>query len=124
MYNTIKGVNVLFYRLREMLAKFFYGRCGMDRLNIFLFLVYFILWILGNIFSMISGLRVLYFVVYFINLALLFTILFRALSRNIYKRQSEKLLKILKRRMAQNQYIQSQGGVQGLLSKEKKYDFF
>ena len=81
----------MFFRLREMLARFFYGRCGMDRLNIFLFVVYFILWLIGNILSLISGLRVLYFIVYFINLSILFTILFRALSKNLYKRQSENI---------------------------------
>lgn len=81
----------MFYRLREMLARFFYGRCGMDRLNIFLFVVYFILWFIGNILSLINGARGLYFALYIVNLGLLGIILFRALSKNLYKRQSENL---------------------------------
>lgn len=39
-------------------------------------------------------------------------------ERRNYRRQSEKLLKILNRRMAQNQYIQRQGGVQAIAPQE------
>lgn len=81
----------MFFRLREMLARFFYGRCGMDRLNLFLFLVYFVLWFIGNILSLFSATRPALLIVSVINFLLLVIIIFRALSKNIYKRQSENL---------------------------------
>lgn len=78
-----------FYRLREAFTRFMYGRYGMDSLNLFLLVVYFVLSLFNMIFVRIEGRGIAYFIIYIIQTALFLWILFRMLSRNIYSRQKE-----------------------------------
>lgn len=75
-------------RLRDKLIRFMYGRNGMDKFNMFLFVIYFILmicsWIIGIFSPMIMS---LVFNPLMLILAIYMT--FRCFSRNIYKRQIE-----------------------------------
>ena len=81
----------MFYRLREMLARFMYGRYGTDGLNKFLFVVYIVLLILSGILRRIPAANIAYFVVYLLTLAVMFLFFFRTLSRNHYKRRQENV---------------------------------
>jgi len=73
------------------IQKFMYGRSGLDALGIFLFQVYIILLII-NIFLDNK-------IISIIELLLAFLVLYRTLSRNIYKRSREnvKFLKLKKK---------------------------
>jgi len=75
-------------KFTDKLIRFMYGRNGNDKLNQFLFWVYFVL-LLANLFLK----SVILWVVELILVALY---MFRFLSRNIYRRQTEnrKFLKI------------------------------
>ncbi len=69
----------------QKIAIFMQGRYGTDKLNNFLMVVFFILWV-ANIFVFN---RYASLVVYLCQLAVLGIIIFRALSRNITKRSAE-----------------------------------
>lgn len=90
----------MFYRLRMALARFMQGRYGMDALNKFLFVAYFVLVVLNMIFVRTN--RILYFIFYGIELVVMFLLFFRILSRNYYKRSMEnnKYLSISNKFMA------------------------
>ena len=79
----------MWYRLRAALERFMYGRYGTDGLNKFLFVLYFILLIIGSILRRIHGAAIPYNLIYFMTLAVMFLFFFRTLSRNHYKRQRE-----------------------------------
>jgi len=70
---------------RQRLARFFYGRYGIDGLYWFLFALYFILWLVLLFIPNITARLVLSLVQY----TVLFYMLFRSFSRNIYKRRRE-----------------------------------
>ncbi len=72
-------MNKFFYRVQQ----FMIGRNGLDKLNRFLFVIYLIL-VLINIF--ISSL-----ILYIIELMIAAFIVFRTLSKNLYRRQRENL---------------------------------
>lgn len=67
--------------MRNALQRFMYGRYGNDQLNNFLTISYLVLFVL----YMLSGLQPLYW----LCTVLIFVVLFRMLSRNIYKRRDE-----------------------------------
>lgn len=75
----------MFWRLRNTLTRFMAGRYGTDALNRFLFGVYFVLWIISWIFRR----GVIAAVVCWLAFPVLLWLVFRTLSRNIVKRQSE-----------------------------------
>lgn len=77
-----------FDRLRYGMARFMEGRYGMDPLNRVLFFVYFGLLIAGMVLSRLQ-LRLAYVIVYLLELFVLFAFLYRAFSRNHYKRRAE-----------------------------------
>ena len=70
-------------RLREAFARFMVGRYGADQFHNFLFGAYIVLWVL-NLFVNSVGLMLL-------ETAVFVYMIFRVLSRNIYKRQKENL---------------------------------
>ena len=69
--------------MRNALQRFMYGRYGNDQLNNFLTISYLVLFVL----YMLSGLQPLYW----LCTVLIFVVLFRMLSRNIYKRREENV---------------------------------
>ena len=71
----------MFYRIREAIIRFMYGRYGSDSLNKFLLICYII----------ISALNLFIgsFVLYILALSLAVYVFFRMFSRNIYSRQKE-----------------------------------
>ena len=74
--------------MRNALQRFMYGRYGNDQLNTALVVLYLILWLLEMItHSSLFGL---------LSTLLVFVVLFRMLSRNLYKRREENV-KFLRR---------------------------
>ncbi|HHV28204.1 hypothetical protein [Acetivibrio mesophilus] len=75
---------------KSKLARFMYGRYGTDELSNWLFVVYFIL-LIANLFIRSNIISLLIY-------AVIFIVIFRTFSRNIYKRQreNEKFMKLWK----------------------------
>lgn len=69
--------------IRDAIQRFMYGRYGNDQLNLFLMMLYLLLYLV----LVITKLELLYWV----GLALLSCTLFRFLSRNIPRRRAENL---------------------------------
>lgn len=65
----------------NFLRRFMYGRYGADQLNLFLLVLYLVLFFLSSITS--------WGIFYILSLAVMFLSFFRMLSRNIPKRQAE-----------------------------------
>ena len=70
--------------MRNALQRFMYGRYGNDQLNTALVVLYLVLWLL-EIVTHISFFGVL-------STVLVFVVLFRMLSRNLYKRREENAM--------------------------------
>lgn len=81
-------------RFREKLARFFYGRYGADQLYYALFALYFILW--GIL--LFVGFWPVRLVLSLLQTAVLVFMIYRVLSRNIYKRrrENEAFLKVFR----------------------------
>ena len=77
-----------FRKLGNAIVRFMYGRNGMDQLNRALFWVYIALWLAGSILS-VMGLDVLRAIFNVVLYVLLVVIVFRMLSKNLYKRREE-----------------------------------
>lgn len=79
-------------RFRDRLARFFYGRYGIDSLYYALFISYFVLWF-ALLFVGYYPARLL---LYAVQAAVLFFMFFRMLSKNHYRRrrENEAFLKI------------------------------
>lgn len=75
-------------RFRQWLISFMYGRNGMDSLNLFLFGVYFALMITLWIITLFGN-AIVYLVISSLMTLISVLMIFRLLSRNIYKRQQE-----------------------------------
>ncbi len=77
-----------FRNLRNALARFMYGRNGMDQLNRALLYVYLALWLLQILIAKleIPVLNMLCSVAFY---AVMFLIFFRMFSKNLYKRRAE-----------------------------------
>jgi hypothetical protein len=75
----------VFYRLRTSLMRFMAGRYGTDKLNNVLFWVYMVLWIVQAFFRR----SVVGLVLSAVGTVVALVVLFRALSRNIPRRQAE-----------------------------------
>ncbi|MBQ1331370.1 MAG: hypothetical protein IIY36_00440 [Lachnospiraceae bacterium] len=71
----------MFYRFREALARFMYGRYGSDQLNRFLIVIFFVVFI-ANIFARNR-------VLWIVNVAILVICYLRMFSKNITARQKE-----------------------------------
>ena len=74
----------MFRRFGNTLARFMYGRYGSDRFNRFLLVLYLIFWVLSVVFRGWTGL-----IFYALTTVTMVWTLFRMLSRNISRRQSE-----------------------------------
>ena len=78
-----------FQRIGNALARFMYGRNGMDQLNRALFWAYLILWLVGGIVSGILRSDLLSTVFNALTWILMVLIFFRMFSKNLYKRRAE-----------------------------------
>ena len=79
----------VFQRIGNALARFMYGRNGMDQLNRTLFLAYFSLWIIELVLRFTVKNTVIIRMLEALLLALMLPILLRMFSRNLPKRQAE-----------------------------------
>ena len=78
-----------FQKIGNALARFMYGRNGMDQLNRALFWTYLILWLAGSIASGVLQSHLLNTVFNALTWILMVLIFFRMLSKNLYKRRAE-----------------------------------
>lgn len=78
-----------FQKIGNALARFMYGRNGMDQLNRALFWAYLILWLAGSIASGVLQSHLLNTVFNALTWILMVLIFFRMLSKNLYKRRAE-----------------------------------
>lgn len=76
----------MFMRLREKLARFMYGRNGSDQLNIGLCVVYLVLMI---VMMFVRNYTIPSYIVSALEFALVVVLLWRMLSKNVYKRRAE-----------------------------------
>jgi len=79
----------MLYKFRCAVTRFMYGRNGMDQLNRALFWVYIILWLAGNIVSMVVRSDILNMVFNALMWVLFVAIFFRMFSKNLPKRREE-----------------------------------
>lgn len=77
-----------FRKIGNAIARFMYGRNGMDQLNVMLLRGYLILFVAQLIFSFVK-LYVLTLACEIVMWPLMFLILFRMFSKNLYKRREE-----------------------------------
>ena len=79
-----------FARVRDAMARFMYGRNGVDQLNIGMLWVSIVADLLGTILMrQQNGLAYVGLVLYYGSVVLWVLVLFRMFSRNLYKRQAE-----------------------------------
>ena len=83
------GMRAFFQRIGYAMARFMYGRNGMDHLNRALLIVYLILYFAGTLIAGILKSDVLASVINVAVNVLMVVILFRMFSRNLYKRRAE-----------------------------------
>ena len=83
------GMRAFFQRIGYAMARFMYGRNGMDHLNRALLIVYLILYFAGTLLAGILKSDVLASVINVVVNLLMVVILFRMFSRNLYKRRAE-----------------------------------
>jgi len=79
----------IFQRIGNALARFMYGRNGMDQLNRALFWAYLILWLVGGVVSGVLRSDLLSTLFSALTWILMVLIFFRMLSKNLYKRRAE-----------------------------------
>ena len=83
------GMRAFFQRIGYAMARFMYGRNGMDHLNRALLIVYLVLYFAGTLIAGILKSDVLASVINVAVNVLMVVILFRMFSRNLYKRRAE-----------------------------------
>ena len=79
----------MWYKFKCAVARFMYGRNGMDQLNVALFRIYIAVWLLGGIVSAVLKsdlVAALFNGITWVFVVLLF---FRMFSKNLYKRRAE-----------------------------------
>ena len=77
------------YKLKLALARFMYGRNGVDQLNVALLWVYLLLWVLQTVLAMTVGSALLDLLLELADLAVFAVLLFRIFSRNLERRRAE-----------------------------------
>lgn len=77
----------LFRRFANAVARFMYGRNGMDQLNLLLLIVVLVMDLATALLPRELGLLAL--ILYWASMALWLLVIFRMLSRNLYKRRAE-----------------------------------
>lgn len=79
----------IFQRMRDAMARFMYGRNGMDQLNRALFCGYLGLWLVELVVNAVLKNRVITSVFEGLLFVLMLNILVRMFSKNLYKRRAE-----------------------------------
>ena len=82
------GMRAFFQRIGYAMARFMYGRNGMDHLNRALLIVYLLLYFAGTLLAGVLKSDVLASVINVAVNILMVVILFRMFSRNLYKRRA------------------------------------
>lgn len=84
-----KGEIDSMYKIRNALARFMYGRNGVDQLNVALLWGYLLLWIPQMILAMTVGSVILDLLLDLVRLAMVIALFFRIFSRNLDRRRAE-----------------------------------
>lgn len=79
----------MWYKFKCAVARFMYGRNGMDQLNRTLFWLYIVLWLVGSLVSAVLKSNVLTAVFNGVMWILFVILFFRMFSKNLYKRRAE-----------------------------------
>ena len=79
----------IFRRMANAMARFMYGRNGMDQLNRALLIFYLILYFAGSITASALKSQLLVAIIHTAVNVLMIVILFRMFSKNLYKRRAE-----------------------------------
>lgn len=79
----------MLYKFRCAVARFMYGRNGMDQLNRALFWAYILIWALGGILGGLMKIDALVVLCNLLMWVLFFLIFFRMFSKNLTKRRAE-----------------------------------
>ena len=79
----------MWYKFKCAVARFMYGRNGMDQLNRALFWLYIVLWLVGSLVSAVLKSNVLTAVFNGVMWILFVILFFRMFSKNLYKRRAE-----------------------------------
>ena len=79
----------MWYKFKCAMARFMYGRNGMDQLNRALFWLYMVCWFVGSLLATILRSDVLSMVSNTLMWILFLVLLFRMFSKNLYKRRAE-----------------------------------
>ena len=79
----------MWYKFKCSVARFMYGRNGMDQLNRALFWLYIVLWLVGSLVSAVLKSNVLTAVFNGVMWILFVILFFRMFSKNLYKRRAE-----------------------------------
>ena len=85
-----------FRRIGNAMARFMYGRNGMDHLNRALLWVYLLFWLLGSIAASVLKMKLITMVVDIVIWILMLVIFFRMFSKNLYKRREENQRYLMK----------------------------
>ena len=86
---STKGNRDMWYKFKCAMARFMYGRNGMDQLNIALFRLYIVLWLGGSIAGIVLKSAALNAITNMLTWAACVVLLFRMFSKNLYKRRAE-----------------------------------
>ena len=78
-----------FYRVQNAIARFMYGRNGMDQLNMGLFIAYLVLWLGRTVLGVFIHSMLFHSLLNALTLVLCVVILWRSFSKNLAKRREE-----------------------------------
>ena len=79
----------MLYKFKCAVARFMYGRNGMDQLNMALFTAYLVLWVVQMIMTSVLKSEIFASIMEIIVTVLCVTVLFRMFSKNLPKRRAE-----------------------------------
>ena len=79
----------MWYKFKCAMARFMYGRNGMDQLNRSLFSLYIVLWLAGSLVGLLAESAALNVLVNGLMWILVVLLFFRMFSKNLYKRREE-----------------------------------
>ncbi len=108
----------MLYKLRMALARFMYGRYGVDSLSRMLLIAYILIAVIRFAVSLFSDSVLVYLLFEILLLAMLAVIFFRMLSRNIYARQKENAVYLRAKGAVINRFKVILGNIK---DRDKKY---
>jgi len=79
----------MLYKFKCAVARFMYGRNGMDQLNMALFVLYLVLWVVQMIMTSVLKSEIFAAIMEILVTVLCVTVLFRMFSKNLPKRRAE-----------------------------------